>query len=227
MKGFDEKSEPIWGLSTIFYSTENNRTVYSGWEEEREERRESKMFEHTGFYLWRCSGQWSLSLSLSCSISFSFFPPCLEKNITNKYIPFPMTMSCYHYGLRICLASCQYGNHQGQHRPLSANMLPWMKGFHSRPCNFLCTSSLFSLYLSSVLAWRSPGTGEPGGLPSMGSHRVGHDWSDLAAAAADIWFLLKNKLNYNCCWANNRYLRGQCQQHVFLRGLGRGMVLLI
>ena len=37
---------------------------------------------------------------------------------------------------------------------------------------------------SSVLAWRIPGTGEPGGLPSMGSHRVGHDWSDAAAAAA-------------------------------------------
>ena len=37
---------------------------------------------------------------------------------------------------------------------------------------------------SSVLAWRIPGTGEPGGLPSMGSHRVGHDRSDLAAAAA-------------------------------------------
>ena len=37
---------------------------------------------------------------------------------------------------------------------------------------------------SSVLAWRIPGTGEPGGLPSMGSHRVGHDWSDLAAAVA-------------------------------------------
>ena len=34
---------------------------------------------------------------------------------------------------------------------------------------------------SSVLAWRIPGTGEPGGLPSMESHRVGHDWSDLAA----------------------------------------------
>ena len=39
---------------------------------------------------------------------------------------------------------------------------------------------------SSVLAWRTPGKGEPGGLPSMGSHRVGHDWSDLAAAAAAI-----------------------------------------
>ena len=36
---------------------------------------------------------------------------------------------------------------------------------------------------SSVLAWRIPGTAEPGGLLSMGSHRVGHDWSDLAAAA--------------------------------------------
>ena len=35
---------------------------------------------------------------------------------------------------------------------------------------------------SSVLAWRIPGTGEPAGLLSMGSHRVRHDWSDLAAA---------------------------------------------
>ena len=35
---------------------------------------------------------------------------------------------------------------------------------------------------SSTLAWRIPGTGEPGGLPSMGSHRVRHDWSDSAAA---------------------------------------------
>ena len=36
---------------------------------------------------------------------------------------------------------------------------------------------------SSVLAWRIPGMGEPVGLPSMGSQRVGHDWSNLAAAA--------------------------------------------
>ena len=39
---------------------------------------------------------------------------------------------------------------------------------------------------SSVLAWRIPGTGEPGGLPSMRSHKVGHDWSDLAAAAEEF-----------------------------------------
>ena len=43
---------------------------------------------------------------------------------------------------------------------------------------------------SSVLAWRIPGTGEPGGLLSVGSHRVRHDWSDLAAAAAAWMFLI-------------------------------------
>ena len=37
---------------------------------------------------------------------------------------------------------------------------------------------------SNPFQWRIPGTGEPDVLPSMGSHRVGHDWSDLAAAAA-------------------------------------------
>ena len=40
---------------------------------------------------------------------------------------------------------------------------------------------------SSVLAWRIPGTGEPGGLRSVGSHRVGHDLRDLAAAAAAVF----------------------------------------
>ena len=39
---------------------------------------------------------------------------------------------------------------------------------------------------SSALAWRIPGTGEPGGLPSVASHRVRHDWSDLAARVSDV-----------------------------------------
>ena len=43
---------------------------------------------------------------------------------------------------------------------------------------------------SSVLAWRIPGTGEPGGLLSMGLHRVRHDWSNLAAAVAETIYLL-------------------------------------
>ena len=61
---------------------------------------------------------------------------------------------------------------------------------------------------SSVLAWRIPGTGEPGGLPSMGSHRVRHDWSDLAAATYLEHFLsvyvelsLFFKLHFFSFWA--------------------------
>ena len=46
---------------------------------------------------------------------------------------------------------------------------------------------------SSILAWRIPGMGEPGGLLSMGSHRVGHDWSDLAAADIFFTFLRKSR----------------------------------
>ena len=59
---------------------------------------------------------------------------------------------------------------------------------------------------SSVLAWRIPGTGESGGLASMESHRVGHDWSDLAATAAG-WFP-------SC---NSRYLSGFSQLVVFIQ----------
>ena len=48
---------------------------------------------------------------------------------------------------------------------------------------------------SSVLAWRIPGTGKPGGLPSMGLHRVGHDWSDSAPADG---FLAAPRLISSC-----------------------------
>ena len=65
---------------------------------------------------------------------------------------------------------------------------------------------------SSVLAWRIPGSGEPGGLLSMGSHRVGHDWSDLAAAAVVIigregngtplqYSCLENPMDRGAWWA--------------------------
>ena len=59
----------------------------------------------------------------------------------------------------------------------------------TRLSDFTCTFHFHALEKemaihSSVLVWRIPRTGEPGGLLSMGSHRVGHNWSDLAAAAA-------------------------------------------
>ena len=60
---------------------------------------------------------------------------------------------------------------------------------------------------SSTLAWKIPCTEEPGGLPSLGSHRVGHDWSDLAAAEHSLalsffGILMKTDLFQSCdhCW---------------------------
>ena len=56
---------------------------------------------------------------------------------------------------------------------------------------------------SSVLAWRIPGTGEPGGLPPMGSHRLRHDRSNLAAAVytyTGILFSLKQEGDSDTCY---------------------------
>ena len=50
---------------------------------------------------------------------------------------------------------------------------------------------------SSVFAWRIPGMVESGGLPSMGSHRVGHNWSDLAAVAA-CSLLIEKGASFRC-----------------------------
>ena len=66
---------------------------------------------------------------------------------------------------------------------------------------------------SSVLAWRIPGMGEPGGLPSMQSHRVGHDWSDLAAAAAGPW-----GLPWQLSCKESTWNTGECS---LIPGLGR------
>ena len=68
---------------------------------------------------------------------------------------------------------------------------------------------------ASVLAWRIPGTGEPGGLPSLGSHRVGHNWGNLAAAAGGVcqprwqisWELIGLEwLHSEACWLDSRQL---------------------
>ena len=58
----------------------------------------------------------------------------------------------------------------------------------------------------SVLAWRIPGMGEPGGLPSMGSHRVGHYWSDLAASAAGYTkFLIWLNILLSTLWPKSAF----------------------
>ena len=57
---------------------------------------------------------------------------------------------------------------------------------------------------SSVLAWRIPGTGEPSGLPSMGSHRVRHDSSDLVAAAAATKLKYASNVLINKSWKSSK-----------------------
>ena len=68
-------------------------------------------------------------------------------------------------------------------------------GSQTQLCDFTFTFHFHALEKemathSSVLAWRIPGMGEPGGLPSMGSHRARYDWSDLAAAATTAYLSL-------------------------------------
>ena len=79
------------------------------------------------------------------------------------------------------------GKSHGQRSLVGCN--PWVAKSRTWLSDFTFTFHFHTLKKemathSSVLAWRIPGTGEPGGLPSVGWHRVGHDWSDLAAAAA-------------------------------------------
>ena len=70
----------------------------------------------------------------------------------------------------------------------------WLSDF-SFPFHFHALEKEMATH-SSVLAWRIPGTGKPDGLPSVGSRRVGHDWSDLAAAAAAAAGSLLGSLDY-------------------------------
>ena len=64
---------------------------------------------------------------------------------------------------------------------------------------------------SSVLAWRIPGTGEPGGLPSVGSHRVWHDWSNLAAACSPNGTLPKFPKQCSFQEATDSDISSQCR----------------
>ena len=87
--------------------------------------------------------------------------------------------------------------------PMPFSSLLWTPILHVLDCDFTFTFHFHALEKemathSSVLAWRIPGMEEPGGLPSMGSHRVGHNWSDLAAAADCIKVSHSSLLLYLC-----------------------------
>ena len=114
-------------------------------------------------------------------------------------------------------SACQYKRHR--FNPWVVN-IPWSRTWQHTPVflpekfhgwRSLVSSSWGALEkematYSSILAWRIPGTGEPDGLLSMGSHRVGHDWSDLAAiyyiVASTFLFSYVYKASFTD-WGNN------------------------
>ena len=112
---------------------------------------------------WHCSSlglQWKLSISSPVATSeFSKFPGILSAALLQ------------HHLLEFEIAQVEFSR-----SPTRLSDFTFTFHFHALKKEMATHSS--------VLAWRIPGTGEPGGLPSLGSHRVGHDWSDLAAAAA-------------------------------------------
>ena len=101
---------------------------------------------------------------------------------------------------------------------------PWVARIRTQLSDFTFTFHFHALEKemathSSVLAWRIPGTGEPDGLPSVGSHRVGHDWSNLVAAAAVAESIYPFRLSQWLRWSSSICL--QCRRLGFNPWVGK------
>ena len=134
-------------------------------------------------------------------------------NIHNKVVYF-FYLSCVYYISWFVFSYDYIG--EGNGTPLQYSCLEnlmdggaWLAAVHgvaksrTRLSDFTFTFHFHALEKeiaahSSVLAWRIPGTGEPGGLPSIGSHRVGHDWSGLAAEVAAVNYITKPRVGETC-----------------------------
>ena len=108
-----------------------------------------------------------------------------------------------------CLENPMDGGEPGRLRSMWSLSRTWLSGF-TFTFHFQVLEKEMATH-SSVLAWRMPGRGEPGGLPSMGSHRVGHDWSDLAVAAC-IKQITNENLLHSTCWSWNSQFFGHLMQ---------------
>ena len=135
---------------------------------------------------WYCDEEMSDRASLDCG------KPQFPKSINFYYL-----QHCF-FCLFVCLRKWKWADIQEQFRDVRRRwwhptpvLLPGKS--HARRSLVGCSPWVSKSWTrlsalekemathSRVLAWRIPGTGEPGGLPSMGSYRVRHDWSDLAA----------------------------------------------
>ena len=112
-------------------------------------------------------GPWSLSTPCVCQLPFSW--PCHRRD-SSHWLPALQSMDGVAKS-QTCLSDFPFTFH-----------------FHALEKEMAIHSS--------VLAWRIPGTREPGGLLSMGSHRVGHDWSDLAVARYMKQYWIERELDH-------------------------------
>ena len=118
-------------------------------------------------YLWGCSPLfWPIQRYFIFKIVFSY----ITHSRRRQWHPTPVLLPGKSHGWR-SLEGCSHGVSKSRTR-----LSHFTFTFH-----FPALEKEMAPH-SSVLAWRIPGTGKPGGLPSMGLHRVGHDWGDLAAS---------------------------------------------
>ena len=134
-------------------------------------------------FTFQCNSEHpSLYLLPRYGCSFHLLSPCYWRR---QWHPTPVLLPGKSHGWR-SLVGCS----------------PWGTKSRTRLSNFTLTFHFHALEEemathSSILAWRIPWTEEPGGLPSMWSHRVRHNWSDLAAAVAAAALVIGQLL----CWA--------------------------
>ena len=148
-----------------------------------------------------------IRLGRCCLLPFKWMTRRINKNLEVKILikqfRLPTGMNSVPWLQALFTPNCSRKGREGNGTPLQYSCLEnpmdggaWWAAVHgvsksrTRLSNFTFTFHFHALEKemathSSVLAWRIPGTGEPTGLASMGSHRVGHDWSDLAAAAVE------------------------------------------
>ena len=151
----------------------------------------SKSLELTHWVFYKCVG---LPFPGSCVLNSITIKVCI-------FIPAPKLCGFTDNTIELNLilnetSPCSLEKAMAPHSSTFAWKIPWMEepgGLQSAEGQTRLSDFTFTFHFhtlekemapySSVLAWRIPGTEEPGGLLSVGSHRVGHNWSDLAAAA--------------------------------------------
>ena len=147
----------------------------------------SSVDEHLGcFHVFTTVNSAAFNIGVHVSFWSIVLPGCMPRGRRKQWQPTPVLLPGKSHEQR-SLVGCSYG---------VATSRTWLSDF-TLTFHFHTLEKEMATH-SSVLAWRIPGMEEPGGLPSMGSHRAGNDWGDLAAAAAAATQLLPGCLTKAC-----------------------------